>query len=273
MLIAVTRAVSPTLADCELTHRPRNPINVANAVAEHAYYEETLRSLGVTVVRAPPEPTLPDAVFVEDAALALNEVGVITRPGTPTRRRETESLATVLGAYRPLLRIEPPGTLDGGDVLRVGRRLYVGLSSRTNRDGIAQLETLLDQWDYEVIPVPVQGCLHLKSAVTQVAEHLLLLNDRFVHPESFAPLEMVTVAPTEPDGANALWIEGAGAGGGGGEGGGGGKVIYAAHHPETAERLGRAGVHVVPVPSTELAKAEGGVTCCSVLLAAEGGSR
>ena len=263
MLIAITRAVSPTLADCELTHRPRDPINVANAVAEHAYYEETLRSLGATIVRAPPEPTLPDAVFVEDAALALDEVGVLTRPGAPTRRRETESMATVLGAYRPLLRIEPPGTLDGGDVLRVGRRLYVGVSSRTNRDGIAQLETLLDQWDYEVIPVPVHGCLHLKSAVTQVGEHLLLLNDRFVDPDCFGTLEMVTVAPAEPDGANALWLEGVG-------GAGGGQVIYAAHHPETAERLERAGVRVVPVPSTELAKAEGGVTCCSVVFAAEG---
>lgn len=260
MLIAITRAVSPTLAECELTHRPRDPINVANAVAEHAYYEDTLRSLGVTVVRAPPEPTLPDAVFVEDAALALHEVGVLTRPGAPTRRRETESIATVLGAYKPLLRIEPPGTLDGGDVLRVGRTLYVGVSTRTNRDGIAQLETLLDEWDYEVIPVPVHGCLHLKSAVTQVGDRLLLLNDRLVEPESFGGLEWVTVAPAEPDGANALWLEGAG----------GGPVIYAAHHPETAERLDRAGVRVAPVPSTELAKAEGGVTCCSVVFAAEG---
>jgi len=135
MLIAVTRAVSSTLAECELTHRPRDPINVANAVAEHACYEEALRSLGATVVRAPPEPTLPDAVFVEDTALALDEVAVVTRPGSPTRRREVESMAKVLSAYRPLLRIQSPGTLDGGDVLRVGRKLYVGLSSRTNRGG------------------------------------------------------------------------------------------------------------------------------------------
>ena len=256
MLIAVTRAVSPTLAECELTHRPRDPINVAKAMAEHAHYEQTLRSLGATVVHAPPEPTLPDAVFVEDTALVLNEVAVLTRPGAPTRRREVESMAQVLSGYRPLLRIEAPGTLDGGDVLRVGRTLYVGVSSRTNPEGIAQLETLLGEWDYDVHPVQVNGCLHLKSAVTQVAEQLLLINDRYVRPECFDSMAMVNVAPAEPDGANALWIDGAGT------------VIYAAHHPETAERLERAGVRVVAVPSTELAKAEGGVTCCSVVFEA-----
>lgn len=253
-LIAVTRAISPTLADCELTHRPRDPINVANAIAEHACYEEALRSLGATIVRAPPEPALPDAVFVEDAALALDEVAVITRPGAPTRRREVESMATVLSAYKPLVRIESPGTLDGGDVLRVGRTLYVGLSSRTNGEGVSQLETLLNKWDYEVIRVQVTGCLHLKSAVTQVAEELLLINPDFVPPERFAPMEVIPVAPAEAHGANALWIAGA--------------VIYPAHYPETAERLDRAGVRVVPVPSTELAKAEGGVTCCSVVFEA-----
>jgi dimethylargininase len=255
-LIAVTRAISPTLADCELTHRPRDPINVAHAIAEHACYEEALRSLGATIVRAPPEPALPDAVFVEDAALALDEVAVITRPGAPTRRREVESMATVLSAYKPLVRIESPGTLDGGDVLRVGRKLYVGLSSRTNREGVAQLETLLDKWDYEVIRVQVTGCLHLKSAVTQIGKDLLLINPDFVPPERFAPMEVIPVAPAEADGANALWIGGAGA------------VIYPAHYPATAERLERAGVRVVPVPSTEVAKAEGGVTCCSVLFEA-----
>ena len=253
MLIAITRAVSATLAECELTHRPRDPINVSTAIAEHACYEEALRSLGATVVRAPPEPALADAVFVEDTALALDELGVITRPGARTRRREVASMAKVLSVYKPLLRIQPPGTLDGGDVLRVRRKLYVGLSSRTNPEGVSQLETLLSKWDYEVIRVEVEGCLHLKSAVTQVAEDLLLINPCFVRPACFAPMEMIPVAPAEADGANALWIGGAGA------------VIYAAHYPETAERLERTGVRVVPVPSTELAKAEGGVTCCSVL--------
>src|SRR5262245_46858124 len=169
MLIAVTRPVSPTLADCELTHRPRDPIDVAAATVEHAHYEQTLRSLGASVLSAPPEPTLPDAVFVEDVAVVLDEVAVMTRPGAPTRPAETASIAMVLSAYRPLLWIQAPGTLDGGDVLRVGRTLYVGLSSRTNRAGLSQLEAFVEKWGYEVTSVPVNRCLHLKSAVTQVA--------------------------------------------------------------------------------------------------------
>ena len=255
MLIAVTRAVSPTLAECELTHLPRDPIDVAKAIAEHERYEAALRSLGVRVVRAPEEPTLPDAVFVEDTALVLDEVAIITRPGAPSRRPEIESMASVLSAYRSVQRIQPPGMLDGGDVLQVGRTIHVGLSSRTNRDGIAQLGTLVSDWGYEVIPVPVKGCLHLKSAVTQVADNLLLLNDRWVSPECFASMAVVIVAPQEPHAANALLI--------------GGTVIYPTHHPETARRLERAGVRLEAVPCGELAKAEGGVTCCSLVFEAE----
>ena len=258
MLIAVTRAVSPTIVDCELTHLAREPIDVTKAVAEHTAYEEALGSFGATIVRAPPEPTLPDAVFVEDTALVLDEIAVMTRPGAPSRRREVESMAKILSAYKPLLAIDQPGTLDGGDVLVVGRTIYVGESSRTNRDAICQLDTLLKKWDYEVIPVEFTGCLHLKSAVTQVADNLLLINDRWVRPECFASMEMVTVAQAEPEAANALLMRGAEAG----------AVIYPTHHPQTAERLRRAGVRVVPVPSSEIAKAEGGVTCCSVVFEA-----
>jgi dimethylargininase len=137
----------------------------------------------------------------------------------------------------------------------VGRTIYVGLSSRTNHEGLTQLGTLVREWGYEVIPVTVKGALHLKSAVTQVADNLLLINDRWVRPECFASIEIMTVAPSEPAGANALRI--------------GTSVIYPTHYPATAERLERAGVRVVPVPCAELAKAEGGVTCCSVVFEAE----
>jgi dimethylargininase len=251
VLIAVTRAVSPTLAECELTHLTREPIDVARAVAEHACYEEALQSLGATVVHAPPEPTLPDAVFVEDTALVLENVAVLTRPGAATRRRETESIAQVLGSYKRLERIEAPGTVDGGDLLVVGRKVYAGLSSRTNAAGIAQLGKHLSKLEYEVVAVELGGCLHLKSAVTEVADDLLLINADFVRPETFGPVETIAVAPSEPNAANALRI--------------GTSLIYPLHYPETAERLDRAGLHVVPVPCGELAKAEGGVTCCSLV--------
>ena len=255
MLIAVTRPVSPTLADCELTHLARERVDVARAAAEHAAYEEALRALGATLVRAPAAPDLPDAVFVEDAALVLDEIAVITRPGVPSRRPETEAIAELLGRYRSLARIEAPGTLEGGDVLRVGRTLFVGLSSRTNREAMTQLAALLGPWSYQLIPVEVSGCLHLKSAVTEVADGLLVINPRWVRPEAFAPLEVVPVAAEEPGAANALRLAGA--------------VVYPEHHPRTARRLEQAGVRVVPVPCAELAKAEGGVSCCSLVFDAD----
>src|SRR5438132_9151235 len=136
MLIAVTRAVSPRLAECELTHLPRDPIDVGKAIADHEHYEAALRSLGARVVRAPDEPTLPDGVFVEDAALVLDEIAIITRPGAPSRRPEIESMARALSAYRSLQRIQPPGTLDGGDVLAMGgaeRSTLVSPHERTRR--------------------------------------------------------------------------------------------------------------------------------------------
>ena len=255
MLIAVTRPVSPSLAACELTHVPREPIDVGRATTEHARYEETLRSLGASIVQAPMAPDLPDSVFVEDVALVLDEVAVITRPGAPSRRPEAASVANVLGRYRPLLRIQAPVTLDGGDVLRVGRTLYVGLSSRTNREAVMQLGALIGKWDYRLIPVEVSGCLHLKSAVTQVAENLLLINPHWVKPEAFAPFTLLPVAAEEPGAANALRLAGS--------------VVHPAHFPRTAQLLERAGVRVVPVPCTEIAKAEGGVTCCSLLFEAD----
>ena len=173
----------------------------------------------------------------------------------PAARDDAPAVIAPDDLLADLARDVAPGTLDGGDVMVVGQKIYVGLSSRTNHEGFAQLDTHLSEWGYEVIPVPLTGCLHLKSAVTQVADNLLLINDRWVSPECFASLEIMTVAPSEPAGANALRI--------------GTAVIYPTHHPETAERLDRAGVRVVPVPCTELAKAEGGVTCCSVVFEAD----
>ena len=252
MPIAYTRAVSPTLADCELTHLEREPLDVARAAREHAAYETVLARLGATVLHLPPEPDLPDAVFVEDTAIVLDEIAVITRPGAPSRRPETASTAAALAAHRPLAHIRTPGTLDGGDVLVAGRRIYVGLSKRTNPAAIEQLAALLAPLDYQVIPVAFAGCLHLKSGVTRVAEGLLLLNPAWVDPRKFPGHRAVAVDPAEPHAANALAI--------------GGSVVHPAHHPRTRARLEAEGLRVEPVEMTELAKAEAGVTCCSLLL-------
>jgi dimethylargininase len=252
MLIAYTRAVSPTLADCELTHLRREPLNVARAAQEHAAYESLLTRLGATVRRLPAEPGLPDAVFVEDTAVVLDGIAVITRPGAASRRPETASTAAVLAAHRPLVQIEGPGTLDGGDVLVCGRRVFVGLSTRTNRAATEQLAALLRPLDHEVVPVAFGGCLHLKSCVTRVADDLVLLNPAWVDARAFAGCRAVPVDPAEPNAANALAL--------------GGAVIHSAHYPRTQARLAAEGLRVAPVTMRELAKAEAGVTCCSLLV-------
>jgi dimethylargininase len=253
MLLAYTRAVSPALARCELTHLARAPIDVARALAEHAAYEAQLVQLGLEVRRLPPEPTLPDAVFVEDTAIVLDEVAVVTRPGAPSRRGETPSVESALAQHRSLLHIEAPATLDGGDVLvAAGRRVYVGLSSRTSRAAVTQLGELLGPLGYEVIPVDFRGCLHLKSAVTTLGDDLLLLNPQWVDPGAFTRHRHVAVDPAEPHAANALSLAGG--------------VIFPRQFPHTRQRLQSEGLSVWPVDTTELAKAEAGVTCCSLLV-------
>ena len=250
--IAVTRKISSAMARCELTHLRRTPIDVARAREQHHAYEQTLGRLGWRIESLAEEPELADSVFVEDTAIVLDEVAVITRPGAASRRPETASIAAVLGNYRDLVHIESPGTLDGGDVLRVGRSVYVGASSRSNASGIEQLGALLLPFGYRVLPVTVGGCLHLKSAVTQVAADALLINSRHVERKNFPGVRFIEVDEAEPAGANALLL--------------GADVIYSSSHIRTADVLRRHGIRVHTVEMTETEKAEGAVTCCSLLL-------
>ncbi len=193
---------------------------------------------------------MPDAVFVEDTAIVLDEVAVITRPGAASRRPETASIARALEPYRELRFIEAPATIDGGDVLHVGRALFVGLTSRSSKEGIAQLRELVAPFGYSVTGVPVTGCLHLKTAVTQIAPDALLINPAYVDPGAFN-MQYIEVDPSEPFGGNAVLINE--------------KVIYPAAFPRTRRRMEQAGISVRTVDASELAKAEGGVTCCSLL--------
>ncbi len=251
MLIAITRPISPSFANGERTHIDRQPIDLTVANLEHKAYEDALRGLGASVLHAPDAPDQPDAVFVEDTAIVLDEVAVITRPGAPSRRPETIGIAQLLGNYRQLLHLEAPATLDGGDVLRLGRVLHVGRSSRTNNDAIAQLQSLLKPWDYRVVPAQVTGCLHLKSAVTAVGDDRLLINRAWTDASAFAPNDLIDVSDDESFGANALLVRNS--------------VIYPSHLPRTAERLESFGVNVIRTACFEIAKAEGAVTCCSLV--------
>jgi dimethylargininase len=251
MLIAITRQISPRFDECELTHLDRQPIDLELARMQHHQYEAALRELGCEVVSLPAEAQLPDAVFVEDVALVFDEVAIITRPGADSRKPEIESIARALTPYRTLLTIEAPGTLDGGDVLRVGKTIYIGLSSRSNQSAVEQTQKFLAPYGYTVHGVEVTGCLHLKSAVTQVSEDTLLINPTWVDRSIFGALKFIEVDASEPSAANAVWIDNA--------------VLYPSSFPKTQRRLEEAGLHLKIVDATEVAKAEGAVTCCSLI--------
>lgn len=254
MLTAITRNVSPALANCELSFIKRKPIDMAKARAQHHAYEELLEKLGARVISLPEEPDLPDSMFVEDPAIVLDEVAVICPLGTETRRKEAPTLAAALEKYRKLAYVKLPGTLEGGDVLRLGKKVYVGITARSNPEGIRQLAVLLDHYGYEVAAVPVMGCLHLKSAVTYLGRNTLLGNRPWFDWKRMEGFDWVDVDPTEPHAGNALAI--------------GDSVIFPASFPKTRAKIEAQGFKVVSLDISELQKAESGLTCSSLLFEA-----
>jgi dimethylargininase len=251
MLTAITRAVSPAIVNCELTFVARQPIDLSKGREQHRAYERLLEKLGARVLSLPAEPDLPDSMFVEDPAIVLDELAVILPLGTESRRPEAASLAQALSKFRKLEYVSVPGTLEGGDVLRINRKLFAGLSSRTNAEGIRQLTAILAPHGYEVISVPVTGCLHLKSAVTYLGRNTLLANRAWFDPTPFAGYDWIDVAPEEPHAANALAL--------------GDTVIFPASFPLTRARLEARGFPVTSLDISELQKAESGLTCSSLL--------
>ncbi|HEY4817615.1 MAG TPA: arginine deiminase family protein, partial [Candidatus Acidoferrum sp.] len=210
-----------------------------------------LEKCGARVITLPAEPALPDSMFVEDPAVVLDELAIILPLGTKTRRAEAASIAQALAKFCKLACVDLPGTVEGGDVLRVGRRLFAGVSSRTNAEGIRQLASILAPYGYEVVSVAVTGCLHLKSAVTYIGRNTLLANRGWFDTTPFSGFEWIDVAPEEPLAANALMI--------------GGTVIFPASFPRARARLEACGFHITLLDISELQKAESGLTCSSLL--------
>jgi len=248
---ALVRLPSPAISRCALTFLEREPIDFERAVAQHAAYVEALRSAGADVGILPPAADLPDAVFVEDTAVVVDECAVITRPGIDSRRLETASIVAAVEAVRPILRIVAPGTLEGGDILRIGRTIFAGQTARTNAEGIRQLAAALGPHGYEVIAIPPSGCLHLKSAVTFIGDETLLVNPEWIDVDRFSRWQAVPVAPEEPFGANALLA--------------GGIVHLAASAPRTRRKLDALGFHTASIDTSEFEKAEAALTCLSLL--------
>ena len=200
--VAITRAVSVALAQCELTHQPRMPIDVELARAQHRAYEQAIAAAGYRLESLESDAEMPDSVFVEDMAIVFDEVAILTRPGADSRRREVPAIAAALAAHRPLQVIQPPATVDGGDVLLVGRRVFVGRSTRTNEAAVTQIRRILGPFGYTVVDTEVRVCLHLKSAVTALGDDRVLVNPNWIDATAFSGLELVDIAPEEPGGAN-----------------------------------------------------------------------
>ena len=249
--MAITRPVSRSINNCALSFHARQPIDVAKATAQHKAYQDCLTALGVQVVSLAAEPDLPDAVFVEDPAVIVDEVAIISIMGAPSRRPEVHSLAVALSRYRPIKQLVGPATLEGGDVMRVGRSVFVGLSQRTNREGFGQLRDILRAYDYQVHAVDVGGCLHLKSACSYIGKNSILINRSLVDSKQFRDFELIDVAEGEPAGANALLVRNV--------------VIIPASFPKTRALLERRGFCVRTIDLSELQKAEAGVTCTSLI--------
>jgi dimethylargininase len=251
MLIAITRSPGPELARCELTHLPRQPIDCDRAAAQHAAYQNACRDAGAHLIELPADPSFPDGVFVEDTAVVLDEVAVVATPGVASRQGEQLSVANALRPYRTLLHLPAGVTLEGGDVLRLGRTLYVGLSGRTGEAGLRALEEVVRPYGYRVEPVLVRGCLHLKSGCTALDSETVLINRDWVSADSFGSARLVDVPAGEPGAANVLSLSGV--------------VLVSKAYPQTWVRLRGLGYATVGLDVSEIHKAEAGLTCMSLV--------
>jgi len=249
---AIVREVSPSIGECELSFLDRTPIDFERAVAQHRAYVECLSELGLRVVVLPAEPMLPDAVFVEDTAVVVPERAVVTLPGAVSRRPEVVTMAEALVRYRPVSYISGGGTLDGGDVMHVGKTLYVGRTARSNDEGARELASLVEPHGYRVVQVRADGCLHYMSGASYLGRDTVLVNPAWVVPEEVENVTFVEIDPSEPWAANTMRV--------------GETVLMSAAFPRTVERVRAAGFEVRTLDVSEFQKAEGGLSCLSVLL-------
>ncbi len=251
-MIALTRRPAFSLVNCEVGFVPRERIDPDLAFRQHEAYCRTLRQMGVAVEVLPPDEGYPDSVFIEDNAIILDELAVVTSMGTPSRQGEPALLRGVLARHRRLVRIAPPATIEGGDVLRMGKRLYVGISSRTNRAGVEALRAIAEPLGYEVTPVETRACLHLKTACAALDEETLLVNPAWLDSDALGAFRLLRVPAEEPFGANVLCLPGG--------------VLVRTSCPLTRELIGSRGYDPTGVDLSEFSKADAGPTCLSLLV-------
>jgi dimethylargininase len=251
-MLALTHVPSPYMDSCQLTYVARVGIDIDRAIRQHKAYCDMLQGCGAEVHTLDIHRDQPDCAFIEDTAIVLDEVAILTSMGTAARRHELAGIEPILRQYRAVRRIEPPATIDGGDVLRIGRRLLVGASSRTNAAGASALAAIVGCHGYKVAPVPVLGCLHLKTACSALDDERLLVNPAWVDVSALSGFHLVPVPAAEPWAANMLRV--------------GTSLCLAAAQERTADMIRGLGYDVRAVDVSEFAKAEAGVTCLSILI-------
>jgi dimethylargininase len=255
MLLAITHLPSQRIGHCQLTYIARTAIDYHRALRQHEAYCQILRECGATVRRSEGNSELPDCAFVEDTAIVLDELAVLASMGVASRRAETATIERELARYREVHRVELPGTIEGGDVVQLGRTLLVGRSPRTNEEGIRAFDRIVRRCDYRVIPLLVHDCLHLKTACTALDDQTLLVNPRWLEPKALAGYRVVEVDETEPRAADVARVNR--------------HLCVSAAYPRTAQKIAALGFEVAAVDLSEFAKAEGGPTCLSILLNVE----
>ncbi|MFP5260641.1 MAG: dimethylarginine dimethylaminohydrolase family protein [Blastocatellia bacterium] len=243
--------MSPRIVECELTFIDRTPIDFPLAARQHEEYRAALKRHSATVEELSGNESYPDSCFVEDTAIVVDEVAVITSMGAVSRRGETALIERALSRYRDIVRVSLPATIEGGDVLRVGKKIYVGQSSRTNALGVEELAKVLNPLGYEVIPVETKRSLHLKSACTAIDDETLIVNPGWVELDSFRGFNLLRTPAEEPWSANVLRV--------------GPTVFLQAGFPRTLEMVQRVTEKVEVVDTSELGKAEGALTCLSII--------
>jgi dimethylargininase len=251
MLKILTHKVSPQIVHCELTFLDRIPIDFDVATYQHERYCNTLRELGASVVQLTNNIEYADSCFIEDTAIVLNEVAVLCSLGVPSRHNEVNEVRHELEKYRTVVPIMTPATIEGGDVLRIGKTIFVGLSSRTNELGAKELARIVDEFGYTVIPVETRKSLHLKTACTAIDDETILMNPEWIDAKIFQGYKTIETPTEEPWGANVLRI--------------GETVSIQAAFTRTIEIVERIAKRVVTIDTSELGKAEGALTCLSLV--------
>lgn len=248
---AIVRDVPESFNRCVSNSNTYDDIDTELAKLQHQQYCKTLSLLGINLIRLDTDDSLPDCCFTEDTAVIIDDLAIITSPGIESRVAETIALEKTLALYKGIFRISQPGTIEGGDVLRIERTLYIGISSRTNSEGIRQMAAILEPRGYCIVPVEIRNTLHLKSVCTYLGNGLIIVAEGYFDLNIFSGFEKIIVPEEEAYCANCLSVNR--------------RVIIPKGFPKTKELLEEKGLLVIELEMSEFRKADGALTCLSVI--------